>query len=112
MGVIWMDSVMDMRKPVVAIAFTIFLSCHATVAANCQQRGQSTGGGEIVGTLLGAALGLIGSQPAQALAPELPSVQAFLRAGCLAMLVRRWAAGSAIISTPHKTRSKHNGSVR
>ena len=63
MGVIWMDSVMDMRKPVVAIAFTIFLSSHPTVAANCQQRGQSTGGGEILGTLLGAALGgLIGSQ--------------------------------------------------
>ena len=58
-----MDSVMDMRKPIVAIAFTICLSCHATVAANCQQRGQSTGGGEIVDTLLGAALcGLIGSQ--------------------------------------------------
>ena len=115
MGVIWMDSVMDMRKPIVAIVFTIFLSSHATVAVNCQQRGQSTGGGEILGTLLGAALGASSAhKSAQALAPKLPSVQAFSRAGCLATkLVRRWAARiRLIISTPHKTRSKHNASAR
>lgn len=94
-----MDSVIDMRKPIVAIAFTMFLSCHATVAANCQQRGQSTGGGEIVGTLPGAALGASSAHKlAQALAPKSPSVQAFSRAGCLATkLVRRWAARIRLI---------------